>query len=87
MQDKHLVDKVQGLTDIELALLLSLLAGQHCIIETEEDLIEALAAELQLVSNASLAAMASRITHPPKDCLEYIQASISGSSMLRDYYP
>lgn len=86
MQDKHLVEKVQGLTDIELAVLLSLVAGQHCIIDTEEDLIEALAAELQLVSNAGFAAMASQITHPSKDCLEYIQASINGSSMLREYY-
>ncbi len=58
MHDMDLVERVQGLTDIELAVLLSLVAGQHCIVETEEESIKALAEELQLVSNASLAAIA-----------------------------
>lgn len=86
MQDKHLVERVQGLTDIELAVLLSLVAGQHCIIETEEELIDSLAEELQLVSNTSLAAMAAHVTYSTIDCLEYIQSSTDISFLLRDYH-
>lgn len=86
MQDKHLVERVQRLTDIELAVLLSLVAGQHCIIETEEELIEALTEELQLVSNASLAAVAAHFTYSMIDCLEYIQSSTDGSLLLRNYH-
>ena len=41
--------KVQELTDVELAILLCLVANQHCIIETEGDALDALQEELQLV--------------------------------------
>jgi len=87
MQDMDLVQKVQGLTDIELAVLLSLVASQHCIIETEEEAIDALAEELQLVSKASLAAMASHITYTSIDCLEYLQSSPNGGLLLKDHHP
>lgn len=50
MQFAELVDNVQKLSDVELAVLLSLVAGQHCIIETSEDTVEPLVEELQLVS-------------------------------------
>ena len=44
-----LVQRVQGLTDIELAILTSLIAGQHCIICTEDGGLGELEAELELV--------------------------------------
>lgn len=50
MNDTHLFARVQELSDVELAMLLSLVAGQHCIIETEEEVLESLAEESQLVS-------------------------------------
>lgn len=83
----HLVERVQGLTDVELAVLLSLVAGQHCIIETEEESIKALAEELQLVSNASPAAIAFHVTYASIDCLRYIRSSTNGGFMLRDHHP
>ena len=49
MDSSTLVKKVQGLTDIELAILLSLVAKQHCIVQTEEEILESLEKELQLV--------------------------------------
>jgi len=49
MDQSTLAGKVQELTDIELALLLSLVAGQHCIIQTEDGVLGSLTKELQLV--------------------------------------
>ena len=49
MDHESLVQKVQGLTDLELGTLLCLVAGQHCIIQTEEDALNSLEEELQLV--------------------------------------
>ncbi len=45
----RLVERVQELTDLELAMLLSLLAGQHCIISAEQDDLDSLEQELHLV--------------------------------------
>lgn len=41
--------KVQALSDLELAVLVCLVADQHCIIETDRDLMDDVEAELQLV--------------------------------------
>lgn len=49
MEPNGLVAKIQGLTDLELALLLSLVAGQHCLIETESEALELACQELGLV--------------------------------------
>lgn len=46
----RLVEKVQTLSDIELAVLICLVADQHCIIETERDLLEDVQQELKLVN-------------------------------------
>jgi hypothetical protein len=48
----RLADKVQALSDIELAVLICLVADQHCIIETEKQLLDAVEKELKLVSRA-----------------------------------
>ena len=45
----ELVERVQELTDIELAILLSLVADQHCIIQTEREALGSLEQEIQLV--------------------------------------
>lgn len=43
------LDHVEGLTDLELAVLLSLIAQHHCMIETSDYLLHDLASELALV--------------------------------------
>jgi hypothetical protein len=50
MADEELLDKVQDLSDLELAALLCLVAQEHCIIDTEPDSLDDLVLELQLVS-------------------------------------
>ena len=47
-----LIERVQELTDLELAMLLSLMAGQHCIIVAEQDGLDSLEHELHLVLKA-----------------------------------
>jgi hypothetical protein len=46
----RIADKVQALSDIELAVLLCLITEQHCIIETEKEGIDDLDQEIRLVS-------------------------------------
>lgn len=50
MADEGLFNKVQDLSDLELAALLCLVAQEHCIIDTEPDCLDDLVLELQLVS-------------------------------------
>lgn len=45
-----LAQKVQALSDIELAVLLCLVADQHCIIDAESQFIDGLEQELGIVS-------------------------------------
>jgi|HubBroStandDraft_4_1064222.scaffolds.fasta_scaffold388966_2 hypothetical protein len=45
-----LLHKVHDLSDLELAVLLSLTAQEHCIIDTKPDSLEDLVHELRLVS-------------------------------------
>lgn len=48
--DDRLALKVQALSDLELAVLISIVAEQHCIIEAEEASNNDVAEELKLVS-------------------------------------
>jgi hypothetical protein len=47
--DDSIALKVQALSDLELAVLICLVADQHCIIETERSLINDVEEELRLV--------------------------------------
>jgi hypothetical protein len=54
MESSRLVERVQELTDLELAILLCLVADQSCIIQTDQDDMESLEQELQLVGRQCL---------------------------------
>ena len=49
MDSPALVQKVQELSDVELAILICLIANQHCILQTEGEVIDGLRDEVQLV--------------------------------------
>lgn len=49
MENPGLIERVQQLTDLELALLVSLIAGQHCLIEAKEEALHSLQKEIKLV--------------------------------------
>jgi hypothetical protein len=50
MADGTLLDKVHDLSDLELAALICLVAQEHCIIDTDPDVLDDLVQELELVS-------------------------------------
>jgi hypothetical protein len=52
--DTELFEKVQTLGDLELALLLSLISAEHCILSTAPDSVDALIEELRLVCEEGL---------------------------------
>ncbi|EAA32252.1 hypothetical protein GE21DRAFT_7274 [Neurospora crassa] len=49
-QQAELQDKIHSLSDLELAVLLSLIAREHCLISTEPDFVEDLSKELCLTA-------------------------------------
>lgn len=49
MNVEALAERAQELTDVELAVLLGLVSGQHCVLETDEGAVDILSDELQLV--------------------------------------
>lgn len=48
--EDRITEKVQSLSDLELAVLICLVADQHCIIEAERLLTRDVLEELKLVS-------------------------------------
>lgn len=50
---KHVLDRVQELSDLELATLICLIAEEHCLIATNDDLIDDLEQELRIVCRSS----------------------------------
>lgn len=45
----NIVEKVQQLNDLELAALTCLVADQHCLIATDDGIVDTLDQELQIV--------------------------------------
>lgn len=50
MADQNLLNKVHDLSDLELAILICLVAQEHCIIDTDQDSIDELIQELELIA-------------------------------------
>lgn len=49
MEVQNLLDNIQELTDLELAIFLSLVAHGHCLMTIEDNLVDDLASELSLI--------------------------------------
>ena len=54
MDISAIVEKAQELNDNELAILLCLMANQHCILTTDPDALDSLSEEVELVGNMAL---------------------------------
>lgn len=50
MADEHLLRKIHSLSDLELAVLLSLVAKEHCLVSTPAPAVDELVEELRLIS-------------------------------------
>ena len=51
MEAQTLLDNIQELSDLELGVLLSLIAQGHCLMTTDDDLVDDLASELSLIAS------------------------------------
>lgn len=78
----HIVDKVQALSDIELAALLCLITDQHCIIEADKLSVDDIDQEIRLVGGFQLTADARLIVI---DCEQCFWANLRGARMLREH--
>ena len=68
-----LSEKSQKLSDIQLAILLSLVAGEHCIIHTEDEYLDPLKDELRLVGFIVRRNPTSTIAENDKGCEQYLR--------------
>ncbi|TKA69095.1 hypothetical protein B0A49_04410 [Cryomyces minteri] len=64
--DAQIADKVQQLSDLELATLLCLVAEQHCIIQADEDSLDGLEQELRLLIRAKRIFTRTEVQAAPK---------------------
>ena len=62
MADEGLLDKVQDLSDLELAALLCLTNQEHCIIDTDTEAVDDLVQELRMVCLAQHSLMFLALT-------------------------
>lgn len=49
MADSTLIERVQELSDLELAALICFITQEHCIVDTDPDALNDVVEELQLV--------------------------------------
>lgn len=76
MADKHTLDKVHGLSNVELACLLSLISNEHCIISTPADSLDELVTELQLISERTFGLKSAVVECTPHTTLEEFASSL-----------
>jgi hypothetical protein len=81
--EDELAIKVQALSDLELAVLICLVADQHCIIEADEDLINDVEKELELVSGIC---KWSRNQLKAIGCKRGLRIDLRGAALHREHY-
>ncbi|MCJ1402297.1 hypothetical protein MMC11_005517 [Xylographa trunciseda] len=84
MEGRGIFSNVQDLTDVELALLLSLVANQHCIIETKEEALDALEEEIQMIVSNVFGLSAVVIQCTKDTTLEDFSSGILLSNQITD---
>jgi hypothetical protein len=68
------LEHVEDLTDLELAVLLCLVAQHHCMMVTTDNLLDDLASELALVGCPANPSMS--MANAQQDCQGYVQSVI-----------
>jgi hypothetical protein len=81
--EDELAIKVQALSDLELAVLICLVADQHCIIEADEGLINDVEKELELVSGVC---KWSRNQLKAIGCKRGLRIDLRGVALHREHY-
>ena len=81
MDAQDFVDNIPSLSDLELAVLLSLIAEQHCLAYTEDDLVDALASELALIVRKTF-----RLTYVVLESEDLQSAERFGDAILDEHH-
>ncbi len=81
MDIQDFVDNVPNLSDLELAILLSLIAKEHCLVYTEDDLVDALASELALIVSETF-----KLTYVILDSEDLQSAERFGDAILDEHH-
>ncbi|KAF4464283.1 hypothetical protein FALBO_8890 [Fusarium albosuccineum] len=76
MADDSILDKVHALSDLELAVLLSLISREHCLVSTPSEAIDDLIQELQLVATKTFGLSWVVIDCTPSTTLEDFAAAL-----------
>ncbi|KAI1772939.1 hypothetical protein F4818DRAFT_129013 [Hypoxylon cercidicola] len=76
MADEHLLHKIHGLGDLDLAALLCLVGREHCIISTEPGELDALTEELRLVASQTFNLQSAVVDCTPHTTLDDLVAGI-----------
>ena len=76
MADETILDKVHDLNDLELALLLSLISREHCLISTAPYAADLLVAELQLIATKTFGLNCVVVDCHPDTTLEDFAAAL-----------
>ncbi|KAL2429643.1 hypothetical protein ABEF95_008579 [Exophiala dermatitidis] len=73
MEASSFVEQVEDMTDLELAVLLSLIAQHHCMIQVDDDLVDDLASELALAGILQSQGAGVSFRGPPSSHIEESQ--------------
>ncbi|KAI6084784.1 hypothetical protein F4821DRAFT_242308 [Hypoxylon rubiginosum] len=76
MADEHLLHRIHGLGDLDLAALLCLVSREHCIISTEPGELDTLTEELRLVATQTFHLQPVVVDCTPHTTLDDLAASI-----------
>jgi MoxR-like ATPase len=85
-QNAGLVEKVQALSDIELAVLLCLVTDQHCIVEADPLLLPAVEQELQIVASQVFGLTSAVLSCAEETTLDEFGNGILAKEDGQDYF-
>lgn len=85
MAESTLEDLVQQLSDVEVALFLSLAAREHCLIETTADSIHDLANDLALVRTFNGHGLCDKFLTNYTDLLKHFRSLLFHSPLWPDH--
>ena len=83
-ESDDVANKVQALGDLELAVLICLIADQHCIIEVAGEVIEDVQEELKLVRRNLCSVLRRSLKYTGR--IKCVRAHIGGARMRRAHH-
>ncbi|OAX82976.1 hypothetical protein ACJ72_02676 [Emergomyces africanus] len=76
MEHSDVHDRIEDLSDLEIVVLLSLIASEHCLIDTEREVLDDLENELILIAENTFGLSHATVTCSPETTLEEFSNAI-----------